>query len=199
MTDAVLIAAVAPHRHFVYKQAFSGPTPSHATPLRRAHFLAQCCHETAGLKILQENLYYTTPERLMAVWPSRFSHVESATPFLRNPEKLANFVYAGRMGNTNPGDGWRYIGRGLLQMTGREMYRTVGKAIGADLETHPALAVHEDYVLPIAQAIWELKGCDVLADADDVVAVTEAINGGINGLKERREWVRKVKTALGIA
>lgn len=81
--------------------------------------MAQVLHETGGLTVLVENMNYRA-ERIVQVWPSRFRTIEEATPYAHNPEKLANKVYGGRMGNTHPGDGWRFIGRGLLQITGRE-------------------------------------------------------------------------------
>jgi len=86
------------------------------------HFLAEMAVETASLSRMAENLMYTSPERLMAVWPSRFRTKEAALPYVRNPEKLANFVYAGRMGNGTPesGDGWRYRGSGGFQITGKK-------------------------------------------------------------------------------
>lgn len=198
MTDAEVIARLAPHAHFVYRTAFAKSGQTHATNMRRAHFLAQCCHETGGLTILQESLNYSTPERLMAVWPSRFKTPGFARDYVHNPRKLANYVYSGRMGNTEPEDGWRYIGRGLPQITGREMYRAVGVVLGVNLEEKPELAVHEDYVLPIALAVWEMKGCDEPADRDDVAGVTKRINGGTVGLKDRKDWLARAKSVLGV-
>ncbi len=89
-----------------------------ANKLRVAHFMAQILHESGAFTILDENMNYTA-KRMMQVWPSRFKTLASAQPFANNPEKLANKVYGGRMGNVDPGDGWKYHGRGLLQLTGR--------------------------------------------------------------------------------
>lgn len=167
-------------------------------PVRLAHFLAQACHETAGLTLLVENLNYSTA-RLLAVWPSRFPTWESAEPFARNPRALANHVYGHRLGNTEPDDGWRYIGRGLLQLTGRANYARVGRAIGIDLAGHPYLATSPEHALAIAVEIWRSAGCMAHADADDLVAVTRAINGGLNGLDDRRAWLAKAKAVLEVA
>jgi putative chitinase len=169
-----------------------------ATPLRLAHFLAQVLHETGGLRVIVESLYYRA-ERLVEVWPNRFPTVTEAAPFVGNPRALANEVYGGRMGNVAPDDGWRYIGRGLLQITGREHYARVGQALGIDLVGHPYLAAAPEHALAIALEIWRHSDCMSHADADDVVKVTVAINGGKNGLKDRRAWLAKTKALFGIA
>lgn len=191
-----LIRSVAPRAHFVYREAFARAVELPATPLRLAHFLAQCCHETGGLTILRESLNYTSAERLVAVWPSRFPTTAAAAPYVRNPEGLANRVYAGRMGNTQPGDGWRFIGRGLLQITGRDAYREIGERIGVNLEANPELACLESHALSVALAVWQWKGCDIHADADDIAKVTRAINGGQIGLRDRKEWLLKTKQSV---
>jgi putative chitinase len=99
------------------------------TARAQAHFLAQLSHETGSLSRLSENLNYSKAERLMVVWPSRFKTLASAEPYVRNPEKLANFVYAGRMGNGTPesGDGWRYRGAGAFQLTGKNNHMACAK------------------------------------------------------------------------
>lgn len=164
--------------------------------LRPAHFLAQTLHESGALTVFQENLYYTTPERVKVVWPNRFPTVESARPFLRNPEKLAEHVYGGRMGNESPGDGWKFRGRGPIQITGRDMYLAVGSALEVDFVKEPDLVFSPEYILPVAAHIWKLKGCNAKADRDDVVAVTKAINGGLNGLADRRRWLAKTRSMV---
>lgn len=168
-------------------------------PRRLAYFLAQVCHETAGLTILVERLNYSTPERLMAVWPKRFPTAAAARPFVGKPEALAELVYGGRMGNLEPGDGWRYVGRGLLQLTGRANYERVGRAIGRDLVAHPYFAASAEHALAIAVEVWRAAGCMAHADADDLVKVTRAINGGTNGLADRRAWLTKAKALLEVA
>ena len=92
-----------------------------STPLRQAAFIGQCQHESNNFKTLEENLHYSA-HGLMATWPSRFPNADVANQFANNPEKIANKVYAGRMGNTEEGDGWAYHGRGLIQLTGRDNY-----------------------------------------------------------------------------
>lgn len=196
------VLALAPRALLRYQEAFAGnvlaATSLAAHPLRLAHFMAQVCHETGGLTILAENLNYTTAERLMAVWPSRFQTKASALPFVRNPRALANKVYGARMGNLDPDDGWKYIGRGLLQITGRESYAHVGRALRIPLEEQPSMAISPDHMLAIALEVWRWKGCDAPADADDIVGVTKRINGGLIGLEDRRAWLVKAKAALSI-
>jgi putative chitinase len=161
-------------------------------PLRAEHFLAQTLHETGGLRILVENLNYSAP-RLMQVWPSRFKTIEDARTVEHNPRALANRVYGGRMGNVEPEDGWRYIGRGLLQLTGRSSYARVGKALGLDLVGFPSLVLESENALKVAGSEWVASLCNVSADADDLERVTRKINGGLIGLAERREWLNKVR------
>lgn len=158
------------------------------TELRVEHFLAQVCQETAGLTDLTENLNYRAA-RLCQVWPSRFPDVRAATPFAHNPKALACKVYNGRMGN-RPGtlDGWTYRGRSAPMITGRDMYARVGALIDVDLEAEPARAEDPALLPMIAGATWEIKTCNAMADADDLVAVTRAINGGTHGLADRRRY-----------
>lgn len=191
-----LIRQLAPRAHLVYREAFANAVDLPSTPLRLAHFLAQCCHETGGLTILRESLNYTTAERIQAVWPSRFPTWSAARPYVGEPERLANRVYAGRMGNTEPGDGWRFIGRGLLQITGRDAYQRIGEQLGIDLVGQPELACLETHALPVALAVWKWKHCDAPADVDDVRLVTKAINGGQIGLRDREAWLVKAKQVV---
>jgi len=159
--------------------------------LRLAHFMAQILHESGAFTITDEHMNYTA-KRMTQVWPKRFPTVASAEPFAHNPEKLANKVYGGRMGNVDPGDGWKYHGRGLLQLTGRESYKKHGQQIGADLEGNPDLA-SSNLALKIAAAEFKASGCNAFADADNVDKVTKAINGGLIGLAERKAWLVKTK------
>ena len=108
------------------------------TPKRQAAFIGQCAVESANFTRLQENLNYSA-QRLTQVWPSRFPNISMAEPYANNPEKLADFVYAGRMGNLQDGDGWKFHGRGLIQLTGRENYANCGSGIGVDLIDNPDL------------------------------------------------------------
>jgi putative chitinase len=165
---------------------------------RLQYFLAQLGHESNGLTHREENLNYSA-ERLTEVWESRFPTIESAKPYERNPEKLANFVYGGRMGNSNPGDGYRYRGRGYIQLTGRETYREIGRIAGLDLESNPDLASKPEHAVKIACAFWTWKNINPACDVADFTAVTRKINGGTNGLNDRLRWLSKVKTVVTAA
>lgn len=162
------------------------------TKLRLAHFMAQVLHETSGLTILVENLNYRA-ERLQVVWPTRFPTLQSAIPFAHKPEALANKVYGGRMGNDHPGDGWKFIGRGMLQITGRESYETYGGKLTISLAENPDLAIDPNWSLRIAAEEWNAKHCNGFADADSINKVTRAINGGLIGLASRKDWLVKTK------
>ena len=160
---------------------------------RVAHFMAQILHESGGLCIIKESLNYSSPQRLMQVWPKRFPTVESAQPYVKNAQALANKVYGGRMGNVDPDDGWKYIGRGLLQITGRESYEKFGQILGIDLAGNPDLAADPAWALKIACEEWKEKGCNPFADDDDITTITKRINGGLIGFDERKKWWAKTK------
>ena len=162
---------------------------------RLQYFLAQLGHESRGLTNLEEGLNYSA-SRLMEVWPSRFPTIEIARQYERNPEKLANFVYGGRLGNTQSGDGYRYRGRGYIQLTGRETYREVGRIAGLDLEANPDLAANPDNAVRIACAYWTWKGLNAACDAGDFTRLTRNINGGTNGLSDRLDWLGKVQAIV---
>ncbi len=176
------------------------------TPPRQAAFLAQVAHESGELKRLVENLNYSAA-RLCAVWPNRFPTVTVAQPYERNPERLANFVYAKRLGNGDvaSGDGWRFRGRGLIQLTGRGNYRACGTAIALPLETEPErLEAPEAAALAAAQ-FWQSRGLNQLADDqnddnddEDFLKITKIINGGTAGLKARQQYWARAQTALGL-
>ncbi len=202
------ILRLAPDARSAYLAAFDdagaalGPFGVDANRLRLAHFLAQIAHETDGLTIRVESMNYSAA-RLPQVWPSRFSDPDVAQAHAHQPEKLANFVYGGRMGNVGAGDGWRFIGRGLLQITGREAYEKYGRVLGIPLAENPDLAFSPEWSLKIAAAEWAAsarKGrtCNEMADADDLEGVTIAINGGRIGLASRRDWLAKTKRLLGL-
>jgi putative chitinase len=171
-----------------------------AAPLRTAHFMAQILHESMGLAVQFESLNYS-PERLAVVWPSRFQPKGplNPLPYAHNPQKLANEVYAGRMGNTGPNDGYTYRGRGLLQLTGKDSYREVTDILRKDYPGAPDFVALPDEVisakwcLAIAAAVWLAKGCNTLADQDDIRKITRAINGGVIGLTARMEWAKRTK------
>lgn len=164
------------------------------SPMRAACFLAQTAHESGQFNRLVESLFYKTPARLMAVWPKRFPTEASAAPFVQNEQALANFVYANRMGNGDSasGDGFRYRGRGLIQITGRSNYAETGAALGLDLIAQPALLEQPVHAAMSAGFFWKSHGLNALADdetddndLEDFVTITRRINGGQAGLQER--------------
>jgi len=159
----------------------------------RAHFVSQVLHESGFLGRLEENLSYSA-ERLCAVWPKRFPNPDRARPYARNPEGLANYVYGGRMGNIDPGDGWRYIGRGLIQITGRSNYELIAELTGMDVVTTPDLLTEPNAALLSALAWWG----ESLPEADDmsVEQVTRVVNGGLNGLDERKRLFERAMRVL---
>ena len=136
------------------------------SPPRIACFLAQTAHESSQFNRLKESLYYKTASRLMAVWPRRFPNEASAAPYVKNEEKLANVVYGKRMGNgpAESGDGYRYRGRGLIQITGRSNYTDVGKALGIDLINQPDLLLEPKWAALSAAYFWAGHGLNALAD-----------------------------------
>lgn len=166
-----------------------------STPARLHHFLAQVGHESAGFTRLEENLSYTAA-RLMQVWPSRFKTLNDARPFERQPYALAEKVYGERMGNCAPGDGYRYRGRGLIQITGRNNYERFGRISGLALLENPGLAADADDATRIALAYWRAEGCNLMADADDLEGITRKINGGLNGIEDRAAWLAKARKAF---
>lgn len=159
------------------------------TPLRLAHFLAQISHESDGGTVDREDLNYTHAARIREVWPRRFPTIASAEPYVRNPEKLADKVYQGRMGNKEPGDGYAYRGRGLLQITGRDSYREIGTMTGLDLIGNPDWAFYPQHALTIAAAEFVHLGCLRWCDSDNLHMVTEHVNGGQTGAADRAMWL----------
>jgi putative chitinase len=161
--------------------------------MRFCHFLGQIGNECGRLTILEENMRYKSTQRLQAVWPSRFPTRASAEPFVDNPEKLANKVYGGRLGNNQPGDGFKYRGRGLVQITGRGSYREMGERLGIPLESKPDLACDPRHALAIACETWSMKAqagerdMNQLADINKLEALTYRINGGYTNIDDRRE------------
>jgi putative chitinase len=167
-----------------------------ASPQRVAHFLAQVLHESQALTVEYENLDYSAA-RLAKVWPARFKPAGplNPVPYAHNPRKLANLVYGKRMGNTGPEDGYTYRGRGLLQLTGKDSYARANRALAQiagspDFVAHPDLALDPRWCLDVAAATWAAKGCNELADQDDLGQLTRRINGADNGLAERDAWCR---------
>lgn len=157
-------------------------------------FLGQVMHESGMLTRIEENLNYTSAARICAVWPTRFRTQADAEPFVRNPQGLANKVYGGRMGNTQPGDGWKFRGRGLLQVTGRDNYRTVGERLGVDLVTAPDLLARPVWALRSAVAWWNRNIPDEALG--NVSRITKLVNGGDHGLADRLALTQRAGSAL---
>lgn len=162
------------------------------TELRVAAFLAQVSHESARFRKTAENLNYSA-EGLAKVWPSRFADMtggptETAKRIARRPEDIANIAYAGRMGNgtAGSGDGWRYRGRGLIQITGREMYGLCGEGLGLDLIANPEMLEAPLYAALSAGWYWQHKRLNRYADKGDIRGMTRIINGGLHGLADRQ-------------
>ena len=159
------------------------------TPLRLAHFLAQCGHESGGFRATQENLNYSA-KGLNGIFKKYFPTEASAVDYARKPQKIANKVYANRMGNgaEASGDGYKFRGRGYIQLTGKSNYTLFGKAIGEDICANPDL-VSSKYALLSAAWFWSKNGLNTIADGgpeDSVVtSVTKRVNGGTNGLADR--------------
>lgn len=167
------------------------------TPLRAAHFLATMAHESAGFRRVRELMNYKA-ERLMQVWPSRFPTKARAEEFAHQGEKLANEVYGGRLGNTEPGDGWKFRGWGIGQITGRENTKRVEDLTGFAVLYAPALMDDVSVGTICSLALWHDKGCNAPADRDDMAQVTRIWQGGDLGLAERRKLLAKAKRAVGI-
>jgi putative chitinase len=167
-----------------------------STPQRQAAFIGQCAHESGNFKTLQENLNYSA-EGLMKTWASRFPTKEIADQYARQPAKIAGKVYNGRMGNTSEEEAAKFLGRGLIQLTGKEMYANCGTALGIDLIGNPNLLIEPKYAVASAGWFWNKKGLNSLADASDIETMTKRINGGLIGLDDRKAKIAKTLSILG--
>jgi len=162
------------------------------TPRRVAHFVSQCAHESNNFRSLEENLNYSA-DALARVFPRYFgAGKRDATAYARNPEKIANYVYmdefrTAKMGNVNPGDGWRFRGRGLKQLTGRDNYTRFGKSVGMTAEQAADYVATEKGAIESACWFWDTNKLNTIADTDDVVLMTRRINGGNIGLEDRQQ------------
>lgn len=156
-------------------------------------FIGQALVETRMFEALEEDLNYIHPERLCAVWPRRFPTIAAATPYMRNPEALANLVYGGRMGNVRPGDGWLYRGSGIPQITGHDNYARMQAETGLPLLEKPELLREPLTALQVGIVWWEKNIPD--ADLNDPEKVTRDVQGGDEALARRiqlTDLVRKV-------
>jgi putative chitinase len=169
------------------------------TPLRLAAFLAQIAHESGQLRTVVENLNYSA-EALLRVFPRHFDATQ-ATAYARQPERIAARAYANRMGNGDEacGDGWRYRGRGLIQVTGRSNYAACGAALGLDLIGQPELLEQPGPAARSAGWFWHSHGLNRPADARDIATITRRINGGLTGLQDRKVHYAHACAALEVS
>ena len=169
------------------------------TPARRAAFVAQCAHESALFTRLEEGLYYRTAERICAIFRGTLPDPASAAGLACNPKALANRVYANRNGNRDEasGDGWRYRGRGLIQLTGRSNYARAAQALGRDYVGEPDRVLDPFDACLTAGWFWDSAKLNALADAGRIDDVTRAINGrAMAGARERRELYARALAAF---
>jgi putative chitinase len=170
------------------------------TPLRLAHFLAQCGHESGGFKATQENLNYSA-KGLAGIFKKYFPTEAAAAPYARNPQKIASKVYGGRMGNgpESTGEGYKFRGRGYIQLTGKENYTAFGKSIGEDILSNPDV-VASKYALLSAAWFFSKNGLHKMADggATDAVvtSITKRVNGGTIGLADRIKHFKEYYSLL---
>lgn len=193
ITVAQLIAAGVPPtqaKQFVAPLNQFLPIYGITSKVRIAAFLAQCMHESGRFARLEEDLYYRTPERIRAVYPTRVTSLQQAATLCRNPKALANTVYANRYGNRGADDGWNYRGSGLIQVTFRDNFRAVGYENNPDDVRKPLGAVQASC------RYWFNHALNVKADASDIDGITKVINPGMLGRDDRRENFRESLAAL---
>jgi putative chitinase len=175
-----------------------------STPQRIAGFLSQCAHESGGFERLQENLNYSA-DGMSGIWPKRFAVLgpdgkpvkkdgknqpnKFALALHRKPEMIANVVYSSRMGNgpTESGEGWKYRGRGLKQLTGKDNHRACSAGLGVDLVSNPDLLLEPVYAARSAAWFWSTNKCNAFADVEDIEGLTRKINGGLIGIDDRKK------------
>lgn len=173
------------------------------TPLRIAGFMSQCAHESLDFTILEENLNYRE-ETLKKIFPRYFGPGKrNAADYAKNPEKIANYVYmdefrskSGALGNTQPGDGWRFRGRGIKQLTGRNNYTAFAKTVGMTAEQAAAYLETKTGAFESACWFWKKNNLASFADKDDILGMTKRINGGTIGIKDRTARYEKAKIIL---
>ena len=167
------------------------------TPARTGGFLAQCAHESQGFATFTENLNYSA-SALRTYFRNHFTEQE-AIGYQRKPERIANRAYANRLGNGNEasGDGWKFRGRGAIQCTGREKYEVLSQLFNIDFVNQPDLLSTPDYAFLSAAWYWKDRKINVFADAKDIRRMTVAVNGGMNGFADRKEYYDRARQALG--
>jgi putative chitinase len=164
------------------------------SPNRAAHLLGQASHESAGFTITKENLYYSTPERIQAIWPSRFKTIADAEPYAKNPQALADKVYGGRGGNN--GEGYKWRGRGFIQLTFRDNYRSFASDMRVPEVMEDPSLVETEYAFESAYWFFDKNGLFRMADngigTDNIKAITKRVNGGHHGLDDRIAQTQKI-------
>lgn len=164
------------------------------SPNRAAHLLGQASHESAGFTITKENLYYSSPERIQAVWPSRFETIADAEPYAKNPQALADKVYGGRGGND--GEGYKWRGRGFIQLTFRDNYRSFASDMRLPEVMNDPSLVETEYAFESAYWYFDKNGLFRMADngigTDNIKAITKRVNGGYHGLDDRIAQTQKI-------
>ena len=168
------------------------------TPQRVAAFIAQCAHESNGFRALKENLNYKA-ESLMKIFHKYFPTAELANQYAHNQEAIANRVYANRMGNgpEESGDGYRYCGRGLIQLTGKDNYQSFADSIDTDIEQLPEYLGTFEGALQSACWFWETNNLNQYADNNDILTMTKRINGGTIGLEDRQKHYQHALHVFG--
>ena len=163
---------------------------------QKAMFIGQCSHECGNFRLLEENLNYKAAT-LMKLWPKRFPTLEKANEYAGNPKKIANMVYSSRMGNRDEasGDGFRFRGRGIIQLTGYSSYFHAGKALGVDLVLDPDIVSTPKFATLTGGWFWSTHNLNAPADALDYIKCTKIINGGTIGLDDR---IKHVQLALSV-
>jgi putative chitinase len=169
------------------------------TPHRVAAFVAQCAHESGNFKFLKENLKYRAAS-LVKVWPKYFPNMEIANRYAGNEEMIANRAYANRMGNgpEESGDGWRFCGRGLIQLTGRNNYQNFADSIETDINDIPHYLATFEGAVQSACWFWENNNLNQWADKGDILTLTKRINGGTLGLEDRTKHYQHALHVLGL-
>jgi putative chitinase len=201
LVTAADLAAVCPKGRYLGQVATalndSGPKWGVDTARKMAALLAQCAHESAGFTAFSEDLHYRTVRQLRAIWPSRFESLTDtdAQVYTRNPQRLANLVYSGRMGNGGPesDDGWRFRGRGLIQLTGRDNYSRFARSLGRPLDDG-FLRWVEQPEGAVTSALWFWNDANLAGQLErgGIDAVSKRVNGGRHGMLERRSLFERL-------
>ena len=193
MDDLILsqdqLAQIIPSNKFVHEwyEVMTQLLPSYEinSPLRLAGFLSQCAHESSEFNLIKENLNYKAAT-LIKVWPRHFPNMEIATQYAHNAQAIANNVYANRLGNgsENSGDGYRFCGRGLIQITGRSNYQSLADSLKMNIDDMPEYLATFEGALQSACWFWKTRNINSAADAGNVEKMTKLINGGIIGIAD---------------